>query len=144
MIIRKMKEQDTTAVAKIEEINFAQPWSANAFCESLANKDTLFLVAQEEKEILGYIGMYISLDEGEITNVSVSPQHKRKHVATKLIENIIELAQKKQVSRIILEVRKTNTPAIKAYEKQGFKIVGVRKNFYEKPIEDAYIMDVNI
>lgn len=144
MIIRKMKEQDTTAVAKIEEINFAQPWSANAFCESLANKDTLFLVAQEEKEILGYIGMYISLDEGEITNVSVSPQHQRKHVATKLIENIIELAQKKQVSRIILEVRKTNTSAIKAYEKQGFKIVGVRKNFYEKPIEDAYIMDVNI
>ena len=138
MIIRKMKEQDTTAVAKIEEINFAQPWSANAFCESLANKDTLFLVAQEEKEILGYIGMYISLDEG------VSPKNKRKHVATKLIENIIELAQKKQVSRIILEVRKTNTPAIKAYEKQGFKIVGVRKNFYEKPIEDAYIMDVNI
>ena len=55
-----------------------------------------------------------------------------------------QLAQKKQVSRIILEVRKTNTPAIKAYEKQGFKIVGVRKNFYEKPIEDAYIMDVNI
>ncbi|WP_022748406.1 ribosomal protein S18-alanine N-acetyltransferase [Lachnobacterium bovis] len=144
MIIRQMRESDSQGVALIEKENFSQPWSANAFCESIKNNSTVFLVAEEVGEILGYIGMYISLDEGEITNVSVSLKHRRKHVATKLIEELKRIALERKVSRIILEVRVTNASAIKTYERQGFKILGTRKNFYEKPVEDAYIMDVQI
>lgn len=144
MLIRQMEKTDTSQVAEIEKENFTMPWSKNGFDESLDLDNTIFLVAEDEGKVVGYIGMYLSIDEGEITNVSVAKEYRRQRIATQLIESLEVCAKKSGINRIILEVRVSNTPAIKAYERLEFKSIGVRKNFYEKPKEDAYIMEVSI
>lgn len=140
MLIRKMKEQDISWVARIESENFSMPWSENAFTDSLCQEEALFLVAEEEGRGLGYIGVYLSLDEGEITNVSVDSTQRNRGVGKALVQQLKKEAADRNVERIFLEVRVSNEPAIHLYEKQGFEQVGCRKNFYERPREDAWVM----
>ena len=116
------------------------PWSEKAFMDSLSQKEALFLVAEEEDRVLGYIGIYLSFEEGEITNVSVDSSSRNKGVGSELVEQLKKEAQARGTEKIFLEVRVSNEPAIRLYEKQGFEQVGCRKNFYEKPREDAWVM----
>ena len=120
--VRAMQVKDAEQVSELERMIFSQPWSYQGFVDSLSLPNTVFLVAEENNKILGYIGMYLSIDEGEITNVAVSP------------------AESRSVGRIVLEVRCSNDSAIRLYERNGFVNYGVRKGFYELPKEDAYIM----
>ena len=162
MLIRKMTEEDIEQVVKIEKECFSLPWSEKSFEDSLKREDTIFLVCEQEvcqtceeyaddiqkqalsytpyKKILGYIGMYCSFEEGEITNVAVLPFARKKGVGNRLINSLKEIAKHQNLERIVLEVRVSNQPAISLYEKNGFVSVGIRKNFYEKPVEDAKIM----
>ena len=157
MLIRKMTEEDIKQVVEIEKECFSLPWSEKSFEDSLKREDTIFLVCEQEvyqeyaddiqkqpcipdKKILGYIGMYCSFEEGEITNVAVLPFARKKGVGNRLINSLKEIAKKQNLERIVLEVRVSNQPAISLYEKNAFVSVGIRKNFYEKPIEDAKIM----
>ena len=162
MLIRKMTEEDIEQVVEIEKECFSLPWSEKSFEDSLKREDTIFLVCEQEvyqtceeyaddiqnqalsctldKKILGYIGMYCSFEEGEITNVAVLPFARKKGVGNRLINSLKEIAKKQNLERIVLEVRVSNQPAISLYEKNAFVSVGIRKNFYEKPIEDAKIM----
>ena len=140
MLIRKMEARDVSGVAKIEQENFSMPWSEKAFMDSLYQKEALFLVAEEEDRVLGYIGIYLSFEEGEITNVSVDSSSRNKGVGSELVEQLKKEAQARGTEKIFLEVRVSNEPAIRLYEKQGFEQVGCRKNFYEKPREDAWVM----
>ncbi|MBQ2282549.1 MAG: ribosomal protein S18-alanine N-acetyltransferase [Agathobacter sp.] len=140
MLIRKMEARDVSGVAKIEQENFSMPWSEKAFMDSLSQKEALFLVAEEEDRVLGYIGIYLSFEEGEITNVSVDSSSRNKGVGSELVEQLKKEAQARGTEKIFLEVRVSNEPAIRLYEKQGFEQVGCRKNFYEKPREDAWVM----
>lgn len=144
MRIRKMMPADVRQVALIERDTFSQPWSEQSFSDSLANPDTLFLVAEDaamdESQILGYVGMYCALDEGEITNVSVAQQARRRGVGKALIGELLRQAQGRGICRIILEVRASNAPAICLYEGMQFYKVGTRKGFYDFPKEDADIM----
>ena len=77
MLIREMRLEDIQAVAEIEKKCFSLAWSEKSFEESITRDDTIFLVC-EDKEITGYIGMYISFDEASITNVAVSPECRKK------------------------------------------------------------------
>ena len=144
MLIRKMEYKDISWVAKIEQENFSMPWSENAFSDSLSQREALFLVAEEDGIGLGYIGVYISLDEGEITNVSVERNQRKKGIGNALVERLKQTLAEEKVERIFLEVRVSNEPAIGLYEKQGFEKVGCRKGFYEKPREDAWVMMCNL
>ena len=137
--IRNMREADASAVAQIEEAVFSKPWSRQGFLDALAMDDNLFFVAEEEGRILGYIGMYVALDEGEITNVAAAPEARRRGVGAKLIEASLKEADERGIHTVVLEVRVSNTPAINLYEKYGFVRQGIRKGFYELPREDAYI-----
>ncbi len=144
MRIRKMMPEDVRQVAAIERDTFSQPWSEQGFLDSLANPDTLFLVAEDattdEPRILGYVGMYCALDEGEITNVAVAQQARRRGAGKALIGELLRQAKERGICRIILEVRVSNTPAIRLYEGMQFYKVGTRKGFYDFPKEDADIM----
>lgn len=140
MIIRKMQEEDVAAVAALEAQIFPMPWSAGGFADTLPREDVLFLVAYEQDELLGYVGIYCTLDEGEITNVAVAPAARRRGIARALLTELKQQLACRNVARIVLEVRVSNEPAIRLYEQMGFSVLGVRKNFYEKPTEDAYIM----
>ncbi len=140
MIIRTMQKGDVAAVAALEAQIFSMPWSAAGFADTLLRKDVIFLVAYEQDELLGYVGIYCTLDEGEITNVAVAPAARRRGIARALLTELKRQLACRNVAQIVLEVRVSNEPAIRLYEKLGFSVLGVRKNFYEKPTEDAYIM----
>ncbi len=135
-----MKPEDVPQVAELESQTFSQPWSANGFLDSLKLSNTIFLVACDGQEIVGYAGMYLSVDEGEIVNVAVAQNMRRKGIGDALLDEMAECAAKKGAQRIVLEVRVSNEPAIRLYEKHGYVRCGVRKGFYELPKEDAYIM----
>lgn len=153
MLIREMTMQDVPAVAAIEKMCFSLPWSEQSLIDSVTREDTLFLVCEDEspdsvcdatqktqREVVGYIGMYVSFEEGDITNVAVSPECRKKGYGEALVAKAKELAKEKQLEMILLEVRVSNAPAISLYKKMGFEELGLRKNFYEHPVEDAIIM----
>lgn len=140
MIVRKLEAADVEQVTKIEQACFSTPWSKQGFEDILFREDVLFLVACERDEVLGYVGVYCSFDEGEITNVAVALDKRRQKVAEHLLDELIIRLGERQIERIVLEVRVSNRPAIELYKKFGFVNVGTRKNFYQKPTEDAWIM----
>lgn len=138
--VRTMRTPDVAAVTEIEERTFSQPWSRQGFLDALNIDGTIFLVAEDDGKILGYIGMYSALEEGEITNVAVDAQARCRGIGGMLIAEAKRAAELHGVSRIVLEVRVSNESAIHLYEKNGFVNQGVRKGFYDFPKEDAYIM----
>ncbi len=146
MLIRNMMLEDVEKVWYIEQAVFSQPWSRQGFVDALNLKDTVFLVAEGEEAdqcngaVLGYLGMYVSVGEGEITNVAVDDRYRRKGVGEALLRHSIEICKKRGILRLVLEVRYHNEAAIRLYGKMGFSEVGIRKGFYEMPKEDARIM----
>ena len=142
MMIRRMTSEDVKQVATIEEQSFSVPWSCQSFLDSIAREDTIFLVATEEvsDKIMGYIGMYMSFEEGEITNVAVSLEYRDQGIGADLVDAMQTAGRECQLERMVLEVRVSNASALSLYKKKGFKELGIRKNFYEKPVEDAMIM----
>lgn len=127
-------------VAAIEKANFSVPWSLESFCESMKLEHTIYLVAEENENIMGYCGMYRVFNEGEIVNVAVAEAYRRKKVASQLLEQLFVESSELKVDNFFLEVRESNQPAIQLYKKLGFTEAGIRKNFYEKPRENAIFM----
>jgi ribosomal-protein-alanine N-acetyltransferase len=140
MTIRVMTQEDIPAVEIIEQACFSQPWSEKGFSDALCNADAIFLVAEEAAEVLGYAGMYVSVDEGEITNVAVGAPFRGRGVGKALMEAMCGYAKKHSLASIILEVRAGNAGAIALYTNCGFVRIGTRRGFYEFPKEDADIM----
>jgi len=139
-VIRRMEEKDLPQVSAIEADTFSVPWSEKAFRDSIAMYHTIFLVAELEGEIAGYVGCYQSLEEAEITNVAVRKDLRKQGIARKLLQELIKIGTEQGAFAYTLEVRVSNAAAIRLYESLEFESVGIRKNFYEKPTEDAVIM----
>ena len=128
-------------VAELERICFTTPWSRNMLVEELQNDCAAFLVAlDDEDHVAGYAGLLVVLDEGYITNVAVSPDCRRQSVGRALIGALVSCAEAQGLAFVTLEARASNMPAIALYENAGFQKVGVRKNFYTAPAEDALLM----
>ena len=138
--IRPMTEEDLVQVETIEQESFSMPWSFDAFKSTLIREDTLYLVASDEDAVLGYCGMYISFDEGEIPNLAVRSDCRNCGIGEIMLKELLAMAETKGVASVFLEVRKSNGSARRLYEKLGFEVAGIRKNFYEFPREDAVIM----
>ena len=139
-MIREMQPEDLDQVAEIERMIFSQPWSEQGFLSSLQSKDTLYLVAVRDGIITGYCGFLQSFDEADITNVAVHPQFQRRGIAYQMLHRLMEQGMERGVGRYTLEVRVSNEAALALYNKLGFESAGIRKNFYDKPKEDAVIM----
>ncbi len=138
--IREMLLSDLDRVAEIEKEIFSVPWTKKGFADSMSQEYTKYLVALEDGEIAGYCGYFQSFEEADITNVAVESSFRGKGIAKKMLLQLMEEGEKRGIHAYTLEVRKSNDPARKLYEKLGFEEAGIRKNFYEKPIEDAVIM----
>lgn len=138
--IREMQLDDLEGVMEIENDNFSKPWTETGFFSFLIRNDTLFLVAEEEEKILGYCGVVMAADEGDITNVAVSKQYQNQGIGRMLVGELIQRTGELGVARLFLEVRSSNQPAIHLYRKMGFEENGMRKNYYEAPVEDALLM----
>lgn len=137
-----MQLSDISEVAAIERQIFSQPWTENGFRDALEQGNSLYLVARPEdrSEIVGYCGFQQGLDEAELLNIAVRSDCRGNGVGYTMLHCLLKLGRERGVHRYVLEVRKSNAPALHLYEKLDFVIEGVRKNFYEKPTEDAVIM----
>ena len=138
MTVVPMEERHLAALAEIEKACFHAPWSADMLREELGKG--LFLVAEQDGAVAGYVGCQTVLDEGYITNVAVSPDCRRQGIGRALIAELTERAKRAGLAFVTLEARASNAPAITLYEGAGFRRVGVRKNFYTAPAEDAVLM----
>lgn len=140
IVIRKMQKSDLQEVCKIEKDNFSLPWSERSFIESMERNDTVFLTALAGEEVAGYIGCYCIAGTGEITNVAVKDTCRRRGIGAMLLEGLYKAGETLDTREFFLEVRESNEAAISLYSRQGFVKEGIRKNFYEKPVENALIM----
>ena len=140
--IRKMSITDLAAIMDIESKAYGEHhWSKESFYNELSNELAHYFAAVDDNDkILGYAGCWQILEEAHITNIAVSPEFRKKHIGEALLKTIIQYCYDEKVKYITLEVRVSNNPAIKLYEKYGFKSLGVRKGYYQDNNEDALIM----
>ncbi len=126
---------------EIEEKCFILPWSKLSFLhELLDNERAYYYVAVRDQQILGYIGMWIVLDEGHITNLAVHPSYRRQGVGRALLKNLAFEGKKMGLNYLTLEVRISNLSAQILYKEVGFVEAGVRPGYYQDNREDALIM----
>lgn len=140
MKIREMTPADTMQVWAIEQAVFSDPWSRQGFLDALAMKGNRYLVAEEDGVICGYCGYYRSFEEADIVNVAVAPSYRRRGIGKAMLEQLLLEGHTQGVRGFTLEVRAGNKAAISLYHSLGFRTEGVRKDFYEKPKEDALLM----
>ena len=140
MIITDVKPEHLGEIQAIEKTCFSVPWP-HASLEHQMNADNcVFLAALDDKSaVMGYVGLMFVLDEGYISNVAVAPEYRRRGVADALISALIE-REKDSLAFLTLEVRESNLPAISLYAKHGFTTVGIRRNYYDRPKENALLM----
>ena len=132
--------------AELEKLCFSSPWSATSL-ELLTNDGigvgyvlTAPTAPGAEPAVAAYGGMLITVDEGQITNVAVHPDHRRKGFGAAIVRTLLRHAKDERLESVSLEVRASNTAAIELYKRAGFVEAGRRKGFYNKPTEDALVM----
>ena len=145
MIIRPMEEKDLAEVMAIEEDLFSDAWTMDGFRETLRQPEADFLVAEEAgMGIVGYCGSYRAFDEAEIVNVAICRNYQNRGCGQRIVEKLIEIEKAAGVRYFVLEVRISNLAAQRLYEKVGFRNIGIRRRFYDRPVEDAVIMQKEI
>ena len=145
MTLRRAAPGDADAIAALERICFAVPWSRESILADLGNNPAAkYLLAEQDGEVAGYVGMWHVLDEGQITNLAVRPEHRRQGVATLLLGALLAEARAEKVARVMLEVRERNTGAIALYESMGFRRNGLRKGYYPDDGDNAVLMDIRL
>lgn len=141
VLIRQAELRDVEDIYEIEKLCFPDPWSKESLEMELGeNPRAFYIVAEHSGEVIGYAGLWWIIDEGHITNVAVKPGFRNRHIGDGIIETMIEHTVKEGILHHTLEVRKSNEPAIRLYEKHGFAVEGVRKGYYRHGNEDALIM----
>ena len=141
--ISQMKRADLEAVIEIEKASFPIPWSMYAFLAELyENRRARYFVARQKAggEVVGYVGIWLILDEAHITNIAVHPDFRRKGIGKRLMLAATDYAESQGVDAVTLEVRASNIIAQRLYEKIGFVSVGIRPGYYHDDGEDAVIM----
>ena len=140
-VIRNAAEADLDALEELERACFPLPWTREQLRGELPDERHEFLVAASaDGRVLGYIGMMTVLDEGYISNVAVAPEARRRGIGRALVKEMLHLAEKRELSFVTLEVRAHNESAIALYAGEGFLPVGLRRDYYERPKEDAPLM----
>ena len=140
MKITKLTEDHVAAVAALEQICFSAPWSENAIAHEASSSIACWLVAEDEGKVLGYVGSQFGYGEADMMNLAVAPQYRKQGIGHRLILELISHLSELDVKSLTLEVRQSNAAAVRLYEKMGFKQVGLRPNYYQKPKEAALIL----
>ena len=135
-----MTADHVSQVAELEKICFSDPWSEKSVAYELTNPLSLWLVAVEGERVAGYVGSQSVMGESDMMNVAVHPDFRRQGVAELLVKELVAALAEKGNYCLTLEVRSSNAPAISLYEKLDFQQVGLRKNYYRNPKEDALIL----
>ena len=141
LVIEPMRVADLSAVHDIERRSFSTPWPPHAYrTEIETNRLATYLVVRAGRVVVGYAGMWLMADEAHITTFAVDPLWRRRRIGERLLLAMLDLAISRQAREVTLEVRLSNVPARRLYEKYGFRPVGLRPNYYSDNGEDALIM----
>ena len=140
LVIKPLTEEYVDQVCILEEEAFSMPWHKESFLEMIQNPNACYLVGILENEVVASCGLRNIVGDGEITNVVTKGFWRGKGIGKQMLLQLLEEGSNMGVEAFTLEVRKSNHTAIGLYEKLGFVTEGIRKNFYEDPIEDALIM----
>lgn len=138
--IKKFSEEHIKHIIEIEQLCFSVPWGENELREELNNECAKFYVAIKEKKVVGYVVLYVVCNEGDVARVAVLPDYRRYGIARTLLEKSF----KDDLNSVFLDVRESNVPAKELYKSLGFEEIGVRKNYYRNPIENAVLMKKDI
>ena len=138
--IREMTAADVSNVAALEKECFADPWSDKSIAAELEHDYSLWLVAVENGQLLGYVGSQTSMNETDMMNIAVTSSRRREGLGNILVTELIRELRNRGSNSLMLEVRVSNEPAKALYESLGFHQVGLRKNYYRNPKEDALIL----
>ncbi|MDI3279959.1 MAG: ribosomal protein S18-alanine N-acetyltransferase [Bacillota bacterium] len=139
--VRRMNLEDLDQVLTIEERSFPTPWTRQAFASELCeNERALYLVAVEKGKVVGYVGMWLVLDEAHVTTLAVHPDRRRVGIGRRLLREAMHWARERGSRRMTLEVRVSNLGAQRLYQEEGFRRVGIRPGYYQDNDEDAVIM----
>ncbi|HUQ43461.1 MAG TPA: ribosomal protein S18-alanine N-acetyltransferase [Candidatus Limnocylindria bacterium] len=132
---------DIDAVHAIERRSFAVPWPDEAYRNELqTNRLASYVVARAGDEVMGFAGIWVMVDEAHVTTFAVDPRWRRRGVGERLLLALLDLSVTRQAREATLEVRLSNMPARRLYEKYGFRPVGIRPRYYSDNGEDALIM----
>jgi ribosomal-protein-alanine N-acetyltransferase len=132
---------DLATVQAIEEASFTTPWPPHAYRSEIeTNRLAQYIVARVGDEVVAYAGMWMMVDEAHVTTFAVHPRWRRQRIGERLLLTLLDLARGRRAREATLEVRLSNLPARRLYEKYGFRPVGLRPRYYSDDNEDALIM----
>jgi ribosomal-protein-alanine N-acetyltransferase len=141
IVVDRMAVEDLAAVEEIEHESFTTPWPANAYRSELEkNRLAHYIVARYKDQVVGFAGVWLMVDEAHITTFAVRRAWRRQGIGERLLLALLDLSVARGAREATLEVRPSNHPARRLYEKYGFMLVGVRPRYYSDDNEDALIM----
>lgn len=141
--ISLMNNTDFEAISPILSLEFDDFWSTTTLKEELENENSTYIVAKKADEIVGFAGIWKSVDDVHITDIVVKKNYRKNGIGSLLLKELISLTKKLNYKELTLEVNAKNEIAKKLYLKYGFKELGIRKNYY-KNTDDAIIMTLYI
>lgn len=140
MTLVPFSEQNLAGVCAVAKACFSDPWSDELFAKELGNEQVYYIVAKEENEVVGFAALLFNGELGEILDIAVLPEKRKKGIGAALMNDLLEKVAEKNFLEVHLEVREGNKAAIALYEKYGFRPIGLRKNYYRNPDEGALLM----
>ena len=140
MMIEPMNASHVPQIAQLEKRCFSDPWSEKSIASELENPLSVWLVAVDGGELIGYVGSQTVLGETDMMNLAVAPEARRQGTGRALVLALVDALTEKGSHSLMLEVRVSNPPAQKLYESLGFSQVGRRPKYYVNPREDALIL----
>ena len=140
MDIRRAKTDDIADIARIEAEVFSDPWSENALLPYVCSEGGMCYTASSDGRVIAYIIGRVIAPEGEIYRIATHPAYRRRGIAYRLLDYAVKCEKGRGLEVLFLEVRESNTPAKNLYKSYGFKEMGVRKNYYKDPVENAVLM----
>lgn len=140
MKLLPMSQSHVAQIAALERECFSDPWSENSIRQELENELSFWLVAEEDGEVVGYVGSQTVLGESDVMNLAVSPNRRRRGIAKALMQALETHLAQAGSEKLTLEVRASNEAAFALYTRLGFRQIGIRPNYYFHPKEDARIL----
>jgi [ribosomal protein S18]-alanine N-acetyltransferase len=135
-----MTSADLDEVLSIERTSFAFPWSTRFFLQELQAECARSMLAEVDGHVAGYVLFWALPDRIDVHNVAVHGSFRRRGIGRALMGQVIGTAERMNLHKVTLEVRKSNIPAQKLYESIGFIATGIRKGYYSDDGEDALTM----
>ncbi|HLQ73118.1 MAG TPA: ribosomal protein S18-alanine N-acetyltransferase [Bacillota bacterium] len=145
LIIRKAIRDDITDILSVESTSFNEPWPEDIFYQEIVNNAYAnYFVATLNSKVIGYAGLWVVIDDAQITNIAIHSDYRGKGYGEQLFQFMLHQALMLGAQRLSLEVRVSNLAAQRLYEKYGLVPGGIRKKYYTDNQEDAIVMWVNL